>query len=82
MLPSAASQAPQNNALKPSIRPHRSYQWEGLDPPDEVRAQYAEIARALAPHVDVLLAETLSTVEEAQAAAEASAGLGTWSRCS
>ncbi|KAI8466981.1 MAG: Homocysteine S-methyltransferase [Monoraphidium minutum] len=53
-----------------------SYQWEGLDPPDEMRAQYRELAEALAPHADVLLAETLSTAAEAAAVAAATARLG------
>jgi hypothetical protein len=53
-----------------------SYQTQGLNTPDDMRRQYREIAETLAPYVDVLLAETLSTAEEAAAAAEATAGLG------
>jgi hypothetical protein len=39
-------------------------------------AQYAALAAALAPHVDLFLAETLCTGAEAAAAAEATTGLG------
>jgi len=61
----------------PPIQPTTpSYQTQDLDPPAEMRRQYRELAEAVAPHVDVLLAETLSTAEEALAVAEATAGLG------
>lgn len=53
-----------------------SYQTEGLDCYEDMVQQYREIADALAPHVDLFLAETLSTSTEARAAAEATAGLG------
>lgn len=38
--------------------------------------EYSQIAAALQPYVDVYLAETLSTVAEAQAALQATAKLG------
>ena len=50
-----------------------SYQTGGLPDAASLRAQYTDIALALLPHVDVFLAETLSTVAEAQAALEAAA---------
>jgi hypothetical protein len=53
----------------------RSYQSDSL-PELEMRAQYACTASALLQHVDMFLAETLSTPGEAIAAAAATAGLG------
>jgi S-methylmethionine-dependent homocysteine/selenocysteine methylase len=41
-----------------------------------MQQEYRQIAQALAPYVDVFLAETLSTVAEAQAALQATAQLG------
>lgn len=38
-----------------------------------MQQEYAAIAAALQPHVDVFLAETLSTAAEAQAALQAAA---------
>jgi hypothetical protein len=43
-----------------------------------MRRQYGAIAAALAPQVDVLLAETLSSVAEARCALEAAAAHGQW----
>lgn len=52
-----------------------SYQTTGLPVAADMQAQYMEIARALDPHVDMFLAETLSTAAEAHAAAAAAAAI-------
>lgn len=48
--------------IRGSYRPDRVGSFEGLEP------QYREQAGQLAPHVDLFLCETMSTVEEARAA--------------
>lgn len=53
-----------------------SYQTQDLEPPPEMERQYREMSEALAPYVDIFLAETLSTCQEAVAAAAATASLG------
>lgn len=53
-----------------------SYQTAGLGAPEELAAEYAALAAAMAPRADLFLAETLSTAAEARAAAAATAPLG------
>ncbi len=48
-----------------------SYRYDLVGSYDENLAAYDEMARLLAPHVDILLCETLTTAEEARAAATA-----------
>jgi S-methylmethionine-dependent homocysteine/selenocysteine methylase len=57
-----------------------SYRADLVGPFLENLNHYKEIARCLAPHVDVLVCETMSTVDEARAAATAAAttGLPVW----
>lgn len=55
-----------------------SYQCNDLPSHNDMVAEYASIADALYPYVDLYLAETLSTVAEAQAALHATALLGKW----
>lgn len=50
-----------------------SYQTTNLPDAAAMQGQYADITRALLPYVDILLAETLSTAAEAQAALAAAA---------
>jgi S-methylmethionine-dependent homocysteine/selenocysteine methylase len=50
-----------------------SYQTTNLPDAAAMQGQYADIARALQPYVDILLAETLSTAAEAKAALAAAA---------
>jgi hypothetical protein len=66
---------PQNPTCVLSTGLLRSYQTTGLPLAADMQAQYMEIARALDPHVDMFLAETLSTAAEAQAAAAAAAAI-------
>lgn len=58
----------------PPLRP--SYQPEMLPDAETLEAEYAEHALLLAPHVDLFLAETLTTSREAAAAARAVATTG------
>lgn len=53
-----------------------SYRPELVGPPDELLAGYRELAGLLAPGVDILLGETLSTAREGRAAATAAAETG------
>lgn len=61
-----------------------SYQPENILPFEEMRALYVEMAGYLIGHVDALVAETMSSAEEARAAAEAmtevaaDTGKGVW----
>lgn len=64
-----------------SIGPVRaSYQPDAVPPPAVVEREVAEQALVLAPHVDLLLCETMSTAAEAAAAARAAlaTGLPVW----
>lgn len=63
--------APVFHLPPPTGRP--SYQTSDMPNGAAMQAQYAAIASALRPYVDVLLAETLSTAAEAQAALAAAA---------
>ncbi|WP_343080175.1 homocysteine S-methyltransferase family protein [Ostreiculturibacter nitratireducens] len=53
-----------------------SYRPETLPPHDEAVAKYAEVARLLAPHADILLAETVASLAHARAVLEGARGLG------
>ncbi len=53
-----------------------SYRPETMPPHAEAVAKYTEIAGILAPHVDVLLAETVASVAHARAVIEGAAGAG------
>ncbi len=53
-----------------------SYRPELADDEEDAFAQYREIAELQAPHVDLLLAETIPTALEGRAAARAVQGLG------
>lgn len=53
-----------------------SYRPELVRSFDELLPLYEEQARAIAPHVDLLLCETMSTADEARAAATAALGTG------
>lgn len=55
---------------------HCSYQSSGLPSAAAMQQEYSQTARALCADVDVFLAETLSTVAEAEAALQATAQLG------
>lgn len=57
---------------------NESYAVHGLPPASAIRDEYASIVEALAPHVDLFLAETLSTLEEATAAVAAADAIGAW----
>jgi len=68
-------------AIAGSLPPLRgSYRPDVVGPDDEIRALYREQASLLAPHVDLILCETLSSSREAVAAATAGAetGLPVW----
>jgi S-methylmethionine-dependent homocysteine/selenocysteine methylase len=58
-----------------------SYQSTGLPSVEAMQQEYSQTAQALLPYVDVFVAETLSTVAEAQAALQATAQLGKPSLC-
>lgn len=51
-----------------------SYRADGLPDDEDMVQQYSTIAAALAPHVDLLLCETLSTVKEVRCATTAAQG--------
>ena len=53
-----------------------SYRSEEVGEDDEILSQYREMAEQLAPHVDLLLCETLSSAREARAAATAATETG------
>lgn len=53
-----------------------SYRADEVGPDDEILAQYREMTDLLAPHVDLLLCETLSCAREARAAASAATESG------
>ena len=53
-----------------------SYEPDEVRPEDVLADLYAEQAAILAPHVDLLIAETLTTVAETRAAARAAAATG------
>lgn len=57
-----------------------TYRADLVAPEHELYETYLRIARAVAPHVDLVIAETLTTVREAVAAARAAAqcGLPVW----
>ncbi|GBF99997.1 hypothetical protein Rsub_12724 [Raphidocelis subcapitata] len=73
----AAGRAGEGVLIAGSLPPLKeSYQSDGLCPHDEAVQQYRDLAEAMAPHVDLFLAETLAAGGEAEAAAEATATLG------
>lgn len=53
-----------------------SYRADLVGPYDELVGQYREIARLMAPHVDIFLCETMSTSSEARAGASVALELG------
>jgi len=57
-----------------------SYRPDRVRPVEQILPEYRQLADVLAPHVDLLLAETISTVDEGYAAAAAATatGLPTW----
>ena len=57
-----------------------SYRTDGLPPYDEARGLYGQMARKLAPRVDLILFETVATVEQARAALDGAreTGLPVW----
>lgn len=60
-----------------SLPPYRgSYQPDAVADHETLLAEYAHQAAALAPHIDVFLAETMSTIEEGQAATRAARPFG------
>ncbi|KAF8073169.1 yitJ [Scenedesmus sp. PABB004] len=77
-LARAAADAPGRRVLVAGSLPplRESYQCAGLPNDAALASEYAELADALAPHVDLFLAETLSTAAEAHAALQATAGRG------
>lgn len=77
----AAASAALHVKVAGSVPPLReSYQIRDLPPDDEQRETYRRIANVLAPSVDLLLCETLSSPREARNAADAcgSTGRPTW----
>ena len=53
-----------------------SYRPESCPPPEVAEVSYAEIVNALAPSVDLMLLETMSSVSQAEGALRASIGSG------
>jgi len=53
-----------------------SYVPDEVEPEDRLEELYAEQAAILAPHVDLFIAETLTTIEETRAAAKGAAATG------
>ena len=53
-----------------------SYRWDLVGPYEDNLATYRGTAGLLAPHVDIMLCETMSTADEARAAATAAAETG------
>lgn len=74
----AVQESGQNGVLVAGSLPplQESYQSTGLPSAAAMQLEYSQIAQALAPFVDVFVAETLSTVAEAHAALQATAQLG------
>lgn len=50
---------------------HESYQFDRVGPVEELEDAYSQIVRRIAPHSDLLLCETMSSVREAKCAAVA-----------
>ena len=77
----AADEADRPVLVAGSLPPiHGSYRPDEVRPYDELEPLYREHAALLAEHVDVLLCETMSTADEARAAAAGAArtGLPVW----
>ena len=53
-----------------------SFRWDLVRPFDEALPLYRRMAAAMAPHVDLVLCETMTTAEEGRAAATAAAETG------